>query len=182
VPLTRASGRSIGFVVDVDGTTKYDPLSDVLWQERSLLSRLVFKLAVVRILLAAEGYEWLPLAADEAAGIIEELEVVGGWRRGLLGEHEPLTLVDVAGAAPAPWDDILHEHRESLLALRDEARRGASSTVAALLATRALVAVEVEELEMHGDGLGAEVLRLACEHLHEIADRAVCLVPDDDSR
>src|SRR3954469_15702982 len=110
--------------VDVDDSTRYDALSDVLWQERALLSRLVFKLAVVRILLAAEGYGWLPLAADEAAGITEELEVVGGWRRGLLGEREPMTLVDMAGAAPAPWDEILHEHRESLLVLRDQARRG----------------------------------------------------------
>jgi len=169
----------MGCVVDVDGTTKYDPLSDVLWQERSLLSRLVFKLAVVRILLAAEGYRWLPIAADEAAGITEELEVVGGWRRGLLSEHEPMTLLDVARAAPAPWDEILHEHRQSLLVLRDQARRGASSTVAALAATRASVAAEMEDLEMHGDGLGGEVLRLACEHLDEIADRAACLVPDD---
>ena len=168
--------------MDVDGTTKYDPLSDVLWQERSLLSRLVFKLAVVRILLAAEGYRWLPIAADEAASITEELEVVGGWRRCLLGERGPLTLLDVAGTAPAPWDDILHEHQESLLLLRDQARRGASSTVAALAATRASVAAEVTELEMHGDGFGGEILRLACEHLREIADRAACLLRDDHGR
>jgi hypothetical protein len=170
---------SIGCGVEVDDTRLYDPLSDVLWHERSLLSRLVFKLAVVRILLAAEGYRWLPIAADEAAGITDELERLSGRRRGLLREYESMTLLDVACAAPAPWDAILHDHREMLLLLRAQARHGASSTVAALVATRASVAAEVEELELQGDALDGQVLRLACEHLGEIADRAACSVPDD---
>jgi hypothetical protein len=169
----------MGCGVEVDDRNRYDPLSDVLWRERSLLARLVFKLAVVRILLAAEGYRWLPIAADEAAGITDELEHLAGHRRGLIGQYSSTTLLDVAGAAPAPWDEILHDHREMLLLLRDQARHGASSTVAALAATRASVAAEVEELELQGEVLDGQVLRLACEHLREVADRAACSVPDD---
>ncbi len=174
--------RSIGCGVEVDGNNLYDPLSDILWRERSLLARLVFKLAVVRILLAAEGYRWLPIAADEAAGITDELDKLSRRRRGLIGQHESTTLLDVATAAPAPWDEILHDHREILLLLRDQARHGASSTAAALAATRASVAAEVEELELQGDALDGQVLRLACQHLGEIADRAACSVPDDYGR
>jgi hypothetical protein len=172
----------MGCGVDVDDSTRYDPLSDVLWRERALLSRLVFKLAIVRILLAAEGYRWLPLAADEADGITEELESLSGHRRGLLGGPEPATLLDLAGAAPAPWDEILRDHRESLLVLRDQARRGASSTTAALAATRGSVAAEVAELEAQGNGIHGQILRLACEHLHEIARRVAGAVPDDYGR
>jgi hypothetical protein len=168
--------------VEVDDGNLYDPLSDVLWRERSLLSHLVFKLAVVRILLAAEGYRWLPIAADEAAGITDELERLSGRRRGLLGEHGPSTLLDVATAAPAPWAEILRDHREMLLVLRDQAHHGASSTAAVLAATRASVAAEVEELELQGEALDGQVLRIACEHLSEIADRAACTVPDDYGR
>jgi hypothetical protein len=169
----------MGCGVDVDDSTRYDPLSDVLWRERTLLSRLVFKLAVVRILLAVRGYRWLPLAADEAAGIAEELETVNGHRRGLIGRRPSTTLLDLAGTAPAPWAEILRDHRESLLVLRDQARRGAASTAAALVAARASVAAEVAGLEAQGAGIHAEILRLACEHLHEISGRAACTARDD---
>ena len=170
----------MGCGVEDDGN-RYDPLSDVLWRERSLLARLVFKLAVVRILLAAGGYQWLPIAADEAAGITEELDVLSGHRRGLIGQHASATLMDVAVSAPAPWGEILHDHREMLLRLRDQARHGGSSTAAALAAaTRASVAAEVDELELQGDTLDGQILRLACEHLRDIADRAAGSVPDDD--
>lgn len=160
-------------------SSRYDPLSDVLWRERILLSRLVFKLAVVRILLAAEGYRWLPLAADEAAGITDELELLCSHRRGLIGAHDSSTLLDVATAAPAPWSEILHDHRETLLLLRDQARNSGSSTVAALAANRASVAAEVEELEAHGEAVDGHVLRLACEHLGEIAEWVTGAVADD---
>ena len=123
--------------MEVDDRNRYDPLSDVLWRERSLLARLVFKLAVVRILLAAEGYRWMPIAADEAAGISDELDSLSRDRRGLIDRHAPVpspTLLDIAVSAPTPWDEILHDHRESLLLLRDQARRGALSTAQALAA------------------------------------------------
>jgi len=176
------AGRSIGCGVEVDSANLYDPLSDVLWRERSLLSRLVFKLAVVRILLAAEGYRWLPIAADEAAVITDELDQLSGRRQGLIGQHARTTLLDVATTAPPPWDEILHDHREMLLVLRDQARHGASSTAAVLAATRASIAAEVEELALQGDTLDGQVLLLACEHLGEIADRAAGCVPDDYGR
>jgi hypothetical protein len=170
-----------GFGVEVGGSPQYDPLSDVLWRERSLLARLVFKLAVVRILLAAEGYRWLPIAADEAAGITDELDSLSTDRLGLIGRYAP-TLLDVAVSAPTPWDEILHDHRESLLLLRDQARRGALSTAQALAATTESVTAQVLELERDGATVDGQVLRLAWEHLRDVTDRAAGSVPADYGR
>src|SRR5215207_9800326 len=88
VRLKSGSNRSMGLGVEVDDSDRYDPLSEVLWCERGLLAPLVFKLAVVRILLVAESYRWLPNAADEAAGIADELESVSGIRRALIRQQE----------------------------------------------------------------------------------------------
>jgi len=170
--------------VEVDDRNRYDPLSDVLWRERSLLARLVFKLAVVRILLAAEGYRWLPIAADEAAGITDELDSLSRDRRGLIDRHAPApdtapTLLDIAVCAPTPWDEILHDHRESLLLLRDQARRGALSTAQALAATTESVIAQVRELEREGAAVDGHVLRIACDHLRDITSRAAVSTPSD---
>ena len=164
--------------MEVDDRNRYDSLSDVLWRERSLLARLVFKLAVVRILLAAEGYRWLPIAADEAAGISDELDLVSMDRRGLIGQEAP-SLLDIAVTAPTPWDEILHDHRESLLLLRDQARRGALSTAQALAATTESVTAQVHELEHEGAAVDGQVLRIACEHVRAITDRAAISIPSD---
>lgn len=165
----------------VEGSDDYDPLSEVLWRERSLLARLVFKLAVVRILLAAEGYRWLPIAADEAAGITDELDSLRTDRQCLIGRHAS-TLLDLAVAAPTPWDEILYDHRDSLLRLRDQARRGALSTAQALTATSESVIAQVKELEQEGAAVDGQVLRLAWDHLRDVTDRAAGSTPDDYGR
>jgi hypothetical protein len=170
-----------GSGMEVDRRTDYDPLSEVLWRERSLLARLVFKLAVVRILLVAEGYRWLPMAADEVAGITDELDSLTTDRQGLVGQHAP-TLLDLALAAPTPWAEILHDHRQSLLLLRDQARRGAMSTAQTLAATSDYVTARVKDLEEDGCSFDGQILRLACAHLRNVTDRAAASVPADYGR
>jgi len=173
----------MGLGVEVDDSDRYDPLSEVLWCERGLLARLVFKLAVVRILLVAESYRWLPNAADEAAGIADELESVSGIRRALIRQQEAsATLLDIAEGAPPPWDEILHDHREMLLVLRDRARRGASSTAAALAAAVDSLDSQIRGLERQGELLDSHILRLAWDHVGDVTGRTACSVPDDYGR
>src|SRR5215218_1853946 len=120
-----------------DDRDELEAVSESLWRERHLLGRLVFKLAVVRALLAAEAYEWLPVAADETIGLVEELDQLGRRRT-------PLPwLRTLAATTPAPWDHIFAEHGRSLLDLRRRVRVMASETMRGLAGATESMAAEV---------------------------------------
>jgi hypothetical protein len=102
-------------------------VSSILWRERELLELLLFKLEEEQLLLAAGRSRWLGHATREVEMVLDEL------RRAELGRSveveavavslglEPgVSLRELAEKAPAPWDDILREHRNAFLSATQE--------------------------------------------------------------
>jgi hypothetical protein len=102
-------------------------VSSILWRERELLELLLFKLEEEQLLLAAGRSRWLGHATREVEMVLEEI------RRAELGRAvevdavavslglEPgVSLRELSERAPAPWNDILREHRNAFLAASQE--------------------------------------------------------------
>lgn len=109
-------------------------LSTALWRERELLEVLLFKLDEEQLLLAAGRSEWLARATREVEVVLEaisESEVVRAIEVDLvsasLGLPASSSLGELSKAAPAPWDELLTDHRRSFLEL--------TSRIAALAGT-----------------------------------------------
>ena len=107
-----------------DAGTALSELADVLWQERSLLHALLFKLEEQQLILQSDRSRWLAAADEELRTIarqLQEHEVLRAARAeeviGLLGLRSEDTLRDIADAAPEPWPGLLFDHREALQAL-----------------------------------------------------------------
>jgi len=102
-------------------------VSNILWRERQLLDLLVFKLEEEQLVLAAGRTRWLSHATREVENVLAEIKRVeleramsvadAGRELGLSGS---LTLKELSGLTPAPWDGIFAEHRRALLALAQE--------------------------------------------------------------
>jgi len=102
-------------------------VSAILWKERHLLELLLFKLDEEQLVLAAGRTRWLPRATREVEMVLEELRqtelerAVEVSRLALdLALPAGASLRQLAEAAPAPWQEILVEHRQAFLALTDE--------------------------------------------------------------
>jgi hypothetical protein len=102
-------------------------LSDVLWRERELLEVLLFKLEEEQLLLVSGKTRWLARATREVEVVVDELRaaelrraVVVDATAETLGLPVEPTLSQLAAMAPAPWDDLLREHRTSFLGLTRE--------------------------------------------------------------
>ncbi|MHB1486054.1 MAG: flagellar protein FlgN [Acidimicrobiales bacterium] len=101
----------------------FDDVSVRLWHERRVLEMLVFKLEEEHLVLASGRHNWLAHATAEVEQVLEALKTADDSRAeavlelaGELGLGPQPTLDDLAGAAPAPWGDILSQHRRALLA------------------------------------------------------------------
>lgn len=97
-------------------------VSTILWRERNLLELLLFKLEEERLLLTAGLNRWLPRATREVELVLTELQRIEGSRAGALdglaaelGLEPGRTLLEVAAAAPPPWDGLLEQHQEAFL-------------------------------------------------------------------
>jgi hypothetical protein len=92
-----------------------------------LLELLLFKLEEEQLLLAAGPSRWLAHATREVEVVLEQLRAGEVARAayaqavaaelGLRGEP---SLREIAEAAPAPWSELLHEHRKAFLTLTAE--------------------------------------------------------------
>lgn len=98
--------------------------SAVLWRERELLEVLLFKLEEEQLLLTAGRSEWLARANREVEVVLEaiatneviravEVDVVAT----TLGLPANSSLGELARAAPAPWGELLADHRSCFLDL-----------------------------------------------------------------
>jgi hypothetical protein len=102
-------------------------LASILWREREMLELLLFKLEEEQLVLAGGRTRWLAHATREVEVVLEEIrrtEVIRavevqsiGTTLGL-GDNPSLT--DLAGSAPAPWSDLLNQHRKAFLTLTAE--------------------------------------------------------------
>lgn len=98
-------------------------LSALLWRERRLLELLAFKLDVEQSLLATARGRWLHHVTREIEAVCGELREVDLARAVAVERARvPLALLaepslsELADAAPAPWGELLREHRAALLA------------------------------------------------------------------
>lgn len=102
-------------------------LSSVLWRSRELLELLLFKLEEEQLLLTAGRSRWLAHATREVEVVLEQIRQTEVARAaysqavaGELGLPLEASLNELAEAAPAPWSDLLHQHRKAFLLLTSE--------------------------------------------------------------
>ena len=102
-------------------------LAAVLWRQRELLERLVYRLECEQLLMAAGRTRFLGLAIAEVEGLIEELAVVELQRAAVAQEvareaglDPAARLEEIAGSVSPPWTEVLVEHRNALLGLTGE--------------------------------------------------------------
>lgn len=130
-------------------------LAAVLWRQRDLLERLVYRLECEHLLLAAGRTRFLPLATAEVEELLGELRVLELQRAAAADRvaaevdlDEGSGLERLASAVQPPWTGVLLEHREALLVLVGE--------LAALAETnRSLMAAGMKAVESAIAGMGA---------------------------
>ncbi len=102
-------------------------LAAVLWRQRELLERLVYRLECEQLLLAAGRSRFLAVATSEVEALLDELSVVELQRARVadvvaaeVGLAPGASLEELAGTAQPPWTEVLIEHRNALLTLTGE--------------------------------------------------------------
>jgi len=102
-------------------------LSDLLWRERDLLDALRYRLEVEHLLLGAGRTDLLPTAVRDVDDVLEQVRTAELARAAEvsavvaeLGLPDGASLLDIATAAPVPWEGILREHRTAFLSLTSE--------------------------------------------------------------
>ena len=102
-------------------------LSSILWRERELLELLLFKLEEEQLVLAANRTRWLAHATREVEVVLDQIkqtEVIRAAEVDAVGSQLGLSpnasLADLADAAPAPWNELLRQHRTAFLTLTAE--------------------------------------------------------------
>jgi len=129
-------------------------LAAVLWRQRELLERLVYRLECEQLLMAAGRTRFLGLATSEVEALLDELSVVEMQRAAVAGRvarevelDGAATLEEIAGSLQPPWTEVLIEHRHALLTLTAE--------LSALAETnRHLMAAGLKAVEQAMAGLG----------------------------
>lgn len=132
-------------------------LAAVLWRQRELLERLVYRVECEQLLLAAGRSRWLATATAEVESLLAELQVIEIQRaatadqvcRGM-GLPPGASLEELAGTAQPPWTGVLLEHRQALLTSMSEL--SALAETSKHLMTAGLKAVEssLENLGLRG--------------------------------
>lgn len=102
-------------------------LAAILWRQRELLERLVYRLECEQLLLAAGRSRWLGMATAEVETLLEELRVLELQRAAVadrvcaeLGLPAGASLEELAGTTQPPWTGVLLDHRQALIALTTE--------------------------------------------------------------
>lgn len=102
-------------------------ISSALWRIRELLDLLTFKLEAEQVLVAAGRSRWLGRATHEVELVLEEIRhaelrrtIELGDVAEALGLDSEISLLELAEAAPPPWDDVLADHREKLISATNE--------------------------------------------------------------
>jgi hypothetical protein len=116
-----------------DDRRALDELSRRLWDERHIVTHLLYKLTVTRLLLAADERRFVPDALREVEEAVSELRA-GELRRDEALRHlaglwttEPssLTLGELARRSPPPFDHTFAEHLTAFRELAAEIDRTA---------------------------------------------------------
>lgn len=143
-------------------------LAAILWRQRELLERLVYRLECEQLLLAAGRTRWLGKATSEVECLLNELSVLELQRAAVadgaareLGLAPGVGLQDLAAASQPPWTQVLLEHRNALLTLTAELamlaetnRHLVTSGMAAVETTLAAIGVPREPAAVTYDAQG----------------------------
>lgn len=109
-------------------TQLLEQLARRLWDERQVVTVLLYKLTVTRLLLAADERRFVPDAVREVDHAVHLLrvgedardeavrELAGRWRI----DPEDLTLERLAATAPAPFDHLFADHLTAFRTLAAE--------------------------------------------------------------
>ena len=107
-------------------------LGHVLWRQRDLILRLIYRLEVQRLVLASGQTQWIALATEDVDDAIEDVQRQEVVRAALvedlarpLGTPADASLRELIEAAPTPWDLVLAEHHTEFLRLANEAEEAA---------------------------------------------------------
>ena len=107
-------------------------LGHVLWRQRDLILRLIYRLEVQRLVLASGQTQWIALATEDVDDAIEDVQRQEVVRAALvedlarpLGTAADASLRELIEAAPTPWDLVLAEHHTEFLRLANDAEEAA---------------------------------------------------------
>jgi hypothetical protein len=102
-------------------------LSSVLWRLRELLELLLFKLEEEQVLLASGRTRWVAHATREVELVLDQIRqaelIRATYTQAVaheLGLPPDVSLAALADATPAPWNDLLHQHRKAFLTMTAE--------------------------------------------------------------
>lgn len=105
----------------------YAAVASILWREREVLERVLFKLTCQQLILRGGEIRWLSPIDDEvrhALSLLKDCEVLRAVEVNelavRLGVSPDTSLRELAAAAPEPWSTLLTDHREALLTLTGE--------------------------------------------------------------
>jgi FlgN protein len=97
-------------------------LSTALWREREFLEMLLFKLEEEELVLTSGRTRWLGRAAREVESVLDQIRGVELGRAieaddaaREVGIPEGASLLELAKAAPSPWNDLLRGHHAALV-------------------------------------------------------------------
>ena len=115
---------AVGVSDEVKG---FAELASLLWRERETLERVLFKIVEEQLVVASGETRWLAASNREVEAAVHDLRVSEVERAAevdamatQLGLPAGLSLAVLAENAPAPWDEILRDHRASLSRLLSE--------------------------------------------------------------
>jgi hypothetical protein len=118
-----------------DQISGFPEVASLLWREREMLERVLFKIVQERLILAAAETRWLAAAGSDLEAALHDLyrsEIVRAAEVSALADHLGLpgdvNLAQLADAAPDPWSEILHEHRDALRGLTAEVDAATAAT------------------------------------------------------
>lgn len=124
-----------------DAAAAFGELENLLWRERGMLERMLYRLVAQAAVVSTGDWRWLqssdedvrdaiaPLQACEVARAAVSEELAG--RYGLSGD---VSLHALAGVAPDPWSVILNDHRAAIRQLEKDIRDVAAQTSQAVRA------------------------------------------------
>lgn len=116
-----ASGTIDGWSCNEGVTMGLNELSTTLWRERELLETLLFKLEEEELLLASGRSRWIGRATREVEHVLDQIRgaelgraVEADDAAREVGIPEGSSLLELAKAAPSPWNDLLRSHHVAL--------------------------------------------------------------------
>jgi len=105
----------------------FTDLSSVLWRLRELLELLLFKLEEEQVLLASGRTRWVAHATREVELVLDQIRQAEVLRAAHtqavaaeLGLPADVSLANLASHAPAPWNELLQQHRRAFLTMTAE--------------------------------------------------------------